>query len=52
VEEIQLEDQSIISSFEEIKIATHSHYGGLYSESGQEDPLLRDQALSFILELV
>lgn len=51
MEEIHVEDQFTISSFEEIKKEAHSHYAGLYSESDHEDYQLHDQALSFILEI-
>jgi hypothetical protein len=52
VEEIHLEDQSILSSFEEIKVTTSTHFAYLYTKKGSVDMNLKDQALSHIPQLV
>jgi hypothetical protein len=52
IEEIQLEDQSTLTSFEEIKNTTSAHFGDLYNEKELVDIDLRDQALTYIPQIV
>jgi hypothetical protein len=52
VEEIKSKDGVTLTSFEDIKQAIFSHYGGLYTESWQVDINIREQSLSYIPHLV
>jgi hypothetical protein len=50
--EIQLESQSTLTSFEEIKKTTSAHFDDLYNEKELVDINLRDQALTYIPQIV
>jgi len=52
VEEIHLEENSILISFEEIKFAALEHFSYLYMERGPVDRELKEQSFSFIPTLV
>jgi hypothetical protein len=52
VEQIKLNDEVTLTTFEENKQVTHDHYAEFYKESREIDQNERDQALSYIPKLI